>query len=136
MAALYGPARRRPALLCFPHLSENGRIDHSNCDGADWQKRPPQLTWAAIRNYQGRAVYLGPPPRSSLFLALLVSTPLLADDLFLDNQPLPQVLTATRLKQSAAAVPGSMTVIDSELIKASGARDIAELLRLVPGMMV
>lgn len=81
-------------------------------------------------------MYLGPPPRSSLFLALLVSTPLLADDLFLDNQPLPQVLTATRLKQSAAAVPGSMTVIDSELIKASGARDIAELLRLVPGMMV
>ncbi|MCF5019917.1 TonB-dependent receptor plug domain-containing protein, partial [Pseudomonas lactis] len=59
-----------------------------------------------------------------------------ADDLFLDSQPLPQVLTATRLKQSAAAVPGSMTVIDSELIKASGARDISELLRLVPGMMV
>jgi iron complex outermembrane receptor protein len=52
------------------------------------------------------------------------------------SQPLPQVLTATRLKQSAAAVPGSMTVIDSELIKASGARDISELLRLVPGMMV
>ena len=61
---------------------------------------------------------------------------MLADDLFLDSQPLPQVLTATRLKQSAAAVPGSMTVIDSELIKASGARDISELLRLVPGMMV
>nr|WP_246208332.1 TonB-dependent receptor [Pseudomonas karstica] len=79
---------------------------------------------------------MGPPPRSSLFLALLFSGPLFADDLFLDNQPLPQVLTATRLKQSAAAVPGSMTVIDSELIKASGARDIAELLRLVPGMMV
>jgi iron complex outermembrane receptor protein len=29
-----------------------------------------------------------------------------------------------------------MTVIDSELINASGARDISELLRLVPGMMV
>lgn len=41
------------------------------------------------------------------------SVPVLADDLFLDSQPLPQVLTATRLKQSAAAVPGSMTVIDS-----------------------
>ena len=81
-------------------------------------------------------MYLGPPPRSSLVLALLFSGPLLADDLFLDSQPLPQVLTATRLKQSAAAVPGSMTVIDSELIKASGARDITELLRLVPGMMV
>nr|WP_217450489.1 TonB-dependent receptor [Pseudomonas lini] len=67
---------------------------------------------------------------------MIFSSPLLADDLFLDNDPLPQVLTATRLKQSPAAVPGSMTVIDSELINASGARDISELLRLVPGMMV
>ncbi|MCP1441038.1 iron complex outermembrane receptor protein [Pseudomonas sp. GGS8] len=77
-----------------------------------------------------------PHPRSPLVLALIFSSPLLADDLFLDNDPLPQVLTATRLKQSPAAVPGSMTVIDSELINASGARDISELLRLVPGMMV
>ena len=75
-------------------------------------------------------------PRSPLVLALIISPPLLADDLFLDNEPLPHVLTATRLKQSPAAVPGSMTVIDSELIDASGARDISELLRLVPGMMV
>jgi iron complex outermembrane receptor protein len=82
-------------------------------------------------------VYFGPPtPRSSLALALIVSSPVLADDLFLDSQSLPQVLTATRLKQSPAAVPGSMTVLDSELINASGARDISELLRLVPGMMV
>nr|WP_276614372.1 TonB-dependent receptor [Pseudomonas sp. TMW22090] len=69
-------------------------------------------------------------------MALIFSSPLLADDLFLDGEPLPQVLTATRLKQSPAAVPGSMTVIDSQLITASGARDISELLRLVPGMMV
>lgn len=60
----------------------------------------------------------------------------MADDLFIDNTDLPQVLTATRLKQSPAAVPGSMTVLDSELIRASGARDIPELLRLVPGMMI
>ncbi|CRL51147.1 TonB-dependent receptor plug domain-containing protein [Pseudomonas sp. URMO17WK12:I11] len=77
-----------------------------------------------------------PSSRSPLVLALMFSPSLLADDLFLDNEPLPQVLTATRLKQSPAAVPGSMTVIDSELINASGARDISELLRLVPGMMV
>jgi iron complex outermembrane recepter protein len=77
-----------------------------------------------------------PSPRSPLVLALIFSSPLLADDLFLDSEPLPQVLTATRLKQSPAAVPGSMTVIDSELINTSGARDISELLRLVPGMMV
>ena len=75
-------------------------------------------------------------PGSSLLLALIISPPVLGDDLFVDSQPLPQVLTATRLKQSPAAVPGSMTVLDSELIKASGARDISELLRLVPGMMV
>ncbi|WP_404942936.1 TonB-dependent receptor plug domain-containing protein [Pseudomonas brassicacearum] len=77
-----------------------------------------------------------PSPHSPLVLALMFSPSLLADDLFLDNEPLPQVLTATRLKQSPAAVPGSMTVIDSELINNSGARDISELLRLVPGMMV
>lgn len=74
--------------------------------------------------------------RSPLVLALIFSPPLQADDLFLDNESLPQVLTATRLKQSPAAVPGSMTVIDNQLIDASGARDISELLRLVPGMMV
>ncbi|YAF61470.1 hypothetical protein DOCECA_15020 [Pseudomonas sp. E102] len=86
---------------------------------------------------KGCAVFVGPTrPGSSLLLALIISPPAVADDLFVDNQPLPQVLTATRLKQSPAAVPGSMTVLDRELIKASGAREISELLRLVPGMMV
>ncbi|MHC8306878.1 TonB-dependent receptor plug domain-containing protein [Pseudomonas sp. PB3P13] len=74
--------------------------------------------------------------RLPLFLTLILSPSLQADDVFLDSEPLPQVLTATRLKQSPAAVPGSMTVIDDGLITASGARDISELLRLVPGMMV
>ena len=55
---------------------------------------------------------------------------------FLDSPALPEVLTATRLQQAPAAVPGSISVIDRELIKASGAREITELLRLVPGMLV
>lgn len=76
------------------------------------------------------------PSRSSLLLALLVCPAVHADDLFVDSETLPQVLTATRLKQTPAQVPGSMTVLDNELINASGARDISELLRLVPGMMV
>ena len=76
------------------------------------------------------------PSRSSLLLALLVCPAAQADDLFVDSEALPQVLTATRLKQTPAEVPGSMTVLDNELINASGARDISELLRLVPGMMV
>lgn len=80
-----------------------------------------------------------PGPRPShpvLLLAALLGGPVCADDLFVDSQALPEVLTATRLKQSPAAVPGSMTVLDAELIRASGARDIPELLRLVPGMMI
>ncbi|MBF8730946.1 TonB-dependent receptor [Pseudomonas guariconensis] len=86
---------------------------------------------------QGRTVFPGTPPYPRLLLlTALLGGPALADDMFLDNQDLPQVLTATRLKQSPAAVPGSMTVLDSELIRASGARDIPELMRLVPGMMV
>ncbi|MGJ3440542.1 TonB-dependent receptor [Pseudomonas sp. Je.1.5.c] len=86
---------------------------------------------------QGRTVFPGPPPVPRLLLlTALLGGPAVADDLFIDNQDLPQVLTATRLKQSPAAVPGSMTVLDSDLIRASGARDIPELLRLVPGMMI
>ncbi|PCD00250.1 TonB-dependent receptor plug domain-containing protein [Halopseudomonas pelagia] len=70
-------------------------------------------------------------------LCMLASTPATAmDDLTLGDTELPSVLSATRLKQSPAEVPGSMTVIDRDLIRASGARDIPEILRLVPGMKV
>lgn len=62
--------------------------------------------------------------------------PLELDDPFLEIQPLPEVLTATRLRQAPAAVPGSITILDRSLIRASGARQIPELLRLVPGMLV
>lgn len=86
---------------------------------------------------QGPPVFPGTPPFPRLLiLTALLGGPAMGDDLFIDNSDLPQVLTATRLKQSPAAVPGSMTVLDSELIRASGARDIPELLRLVPGMMI
>lgn len=82
---------------------------------------------------QGCSVFPGTPPYPRLLiLTALLGGPAVADDLFIDTSDLPQVLTATRLKQSPAAVPGSMTVLDSELIRASGARDIPELLRLYP----
>lgn len=76
------------------------------------------------------------PPLKLLLLALLANGDAVADDLFSGGRAVPEVLTATRLKQAPAAVPGSVTVLDGALIRASGARDIAELLRLVPGMMV
>jgi len=48
----------------------------------------------------------------------------------------PVVLTATRLQQSLHDVPGAMTVIDRDQIRRSGARDVTELLRLVPGYLI
>ena len=90
------------------------------------EKSGGSVNMRAIHHDQGCDVSLSStPPRSPLVLALIFSSPLLADDLFLDGEPLPQVLTATRLKQSPAAVPGSMTVIDSQLITASGAQNSA-----------
>ncbi|HHH49226.1 MAG TPA: hypothetical protein ENK51_10120 [Gammaproteobacteria bacterium] len=49
---------------------------------------------------------------------------------------LPVVLTATRLSQPAREAPAATTIIDRELIKASGAREVADLFRLVPGFVV
>jgi len=56
------------------------------------------------------------------------------DSFFLDDTPI--VLSATRLKQSLSDAPAAITVIDKAMIKASGAKKIVELFRLVPGMQV
>ncbi|MCK5886850.1 MAG: TonB-dependent receptor plug domain-containing protein, partial [Alcanivorax sp.] len=44
------------------------------------------------------------------------------------------VLTPARLSQPQSEAPASVTVIDRNLIEASGARELYEVLRLVPGM--
>jgi len=46
---------------------------------------------------------------------------------------LPVVASVSRLPQRLADAPTSVTVIDREMIKASGARDLNDLFRLVPG---
>lgn len=51
-------------------------------------------------------------------------------------EDLPVVLTPSRLPQPLREAPAAVTVIDRELIRASGYRDIARLMRLVPGMQV
>ena len=79
------------------------------------------------------------PRLAATAVLLCCSAPLSAQSLndpLLDDLQLPTVLSATRLKQSPVEVPGSMTVIDRQLIRGSGARDVPELMRLVPGMMV
>ncbi|WP_407279061.1 TonB-dependent receptor [Aromatoleum evansii] len=51
-------------------------------------------------------------------------------------EELPLVLSATRLPQPRHEVPGAVTVIDREMIAATGYRDLARVLRLVPGMQI
>jgi iron complex outermembrane receptor protein len=51
-------------------------------------------------------------------------------------QELPVVLGASRLLQPVSEAPNAMTVIDRQMIKASGFRNIPDLFKLVPGMYV
>ncbi len=81
---------------------------------------------------------------SSFTFLSIISTCLLAEpaldnlsdfeDEFLDELPI--VLSASRLAQPLNEAPVAMTVIDREMIDASGARTIPDLLRLVPGFQV
>lgn len=49
---------------------------------------------------------------------------------------LPVVLSASRLVQTVEEAPAAVTILDQDTIRASGARSIAELFRLVPGFQV
>ena len=53
---------------------------------------------------------------------------------FLDE--LPVILSATRLSQPQKDAPQAMSIIKQDLIQASGAQTIADVLRLVPGFQV
>lgn len=66
------------------------------------------------------------------------SLPLRADDLGLESVDIaiPTVISATRLTQSVLDTPASITVIDRALIRALGVRELPDILRLVPGMVV
>ncbi len=54
-------------------------------------------------------------------------------DFFSDS---PIILTASRLSKPLLESPASVSVIDRHMIEASGAREVADLLRLVPGFVV
>lgn len=49
---------------------------------------------------------------------------------------LPKVLTPSRMPQTLNRAPAAMTVIEADLIQATGYRDLPRILRLVPGMQV
>jgi iron complex outermembrane receptor protein len=58
----------------------------------------------------------------------------LSEQYFFEEVPI--VLSATRLSQRLSDIPAAITVIDKQMIKASGALEIPDLLRLVPGFHV
>jgi len=56
------------------------------------------------------------------------------EDMYIDEMPV--IISATRLSQPLNESPISTTVIDRQMIDASGARTIPDILRLVPGFNV
>jgi iron complex outermembrane recepter protein len=83
-----------------------------------------------------------PPLKLSIAFILLLSfdnltlAEQLADSEEYYLQEFPVVLSASRLAQPLEEAPNAMTVIDREMIKASGLRRIPDLFKLVPGMYV
>lgn len=74
-----------------------------------------------------------------VFAILSVSTTAYAlesDSMPFFNTEIPIVLSATRLAQPQTEAPAAITIIDRQMIKLSGAKEIPELFRLVPGMHV
>ncbi len=59
---------------------------------------------------------------------------LLSEQAFLHEVPI--VLSVTRLAQPIRDVPAAITVIDHELIEATGYKEFTDVLRLVPGLQV
>ncbi len=73
---------------------------------------------------------------SVLTAKFLLLFPLTVKSTDLLYEEIPIVLTPTRLEQSLADTPASVTVINREMIAAIGARKITDALRFVPGMIV
>ena len=73
------------------------------------------------------AIYL------TLFISILSTIANAANDPFAD---MPVVLSADTLEQTPTRTPVSISIIDRQMIEASGARTIPDALRLIPGIVV
>jgi len=82
-------------------------------------KRYWALGFGAVVSFSVQAMDANPPLTEALFFS-----------------DIPVVLSATRLKQALPDSPASVTVIDRKMIEASGAIELVDLLRLVPGFQV
>jgi len=87
---------------------------------------PRSLRLTALWQGLGLSLALGP--------ATCLANGAIEEDVYFE--PMPVVLTASRLPQPLQDAPGAMTVIDRELIEATNYRNIPRLLRMVPGMHI
>lgn len=69
-------------------------------------------------------------------IGLQSSMALAASDSEPPDNELPVVLTPTRLRESLANVPASVTIITADMLRRFGITSVPEALRLVPGMAV
>ena len=94
-------------------------------------KRTKQARSARLRMLTQRMLLVAATTITAVSVALAAGT---SESDFLAD--LPVVYSVTRLPQALADTPGAVTVIDREMIRQSGARELADLLRLVPGYLV
>lgn len=97
--------------------------------GVPWRGRPVRPLALALALWLGLGLSLSGALRAQTF-----EVPALTEADYFED--LPVVLTVSRLAQSIGDTPGAVTVIDRDTIRRTGARDLAELLRLVPGYLV
>jgi len=74
------------------------------------------------------------PSLIAVAVASLLAAPMVQaaeEDMFFSELPI--VASVSRLPQALSDAPTAVTVIDRDIIKASGARDLSDVFRLVPG---
>jgi len=94
-----------------------------------WQFLRANFLRISLMPVLGFLLVVGPVP-----MTWAAEPPLLSEQEFLAE--LPVVLTATRLAQPQSEAPAAVTIIDRQMIEASGARNLSEVFRLVPGFQV
>lgn len=72
---------------------------------------------------------------AALLVATALAFPACAEEKLFFSE-LPIIASVSRLPQQQSETPASVTVIDQEMIRASGMRTVEDLLRLVPGFQV
>ncbi|GMR17815.1 MAG: TonB-dependent receptor [Gammaproteobacteria bacterium] len=75
---------------------------------------------------------------TGFIVAIVLAVPAGAQEMITEQEMLgeiPLVISASRLAQPITEAPAAITIIDQEMIEASGARNLVDVFRLVPGFV-